>query len=163
MTETAGEIANDILLEIVVLGAEASMSPSETASTLRYMNRYMTMIDASGISLGYTKVTSTSDPITIPDGAIIGMIKNVAKMLAPQYGAVVTIELMEAANEGLKAMRDLAIDLQPTVYPSTLPVGSGNEWQGNEWSHFYPGDDALEDIITEGTRNILLEEGTDGA
>jgi len=162
MTEKAGEVASDILLELVVLGAEADLEASEIQSTIRYMNRYMTMLDAKGLSLGYTKVNTVNDDITIPDGAIMGMIKNVALMLAPQYGAVVTAELMQAANEGLKAIRNLAIDLQPTKYPSTLPIGSGNEWQGIEWSHFYPDEDGLEDIISEGTRNILLEDDTDG-
>ncbi len=163
MTELAGDVAKDILLELVVVGAEADLEPAEIQSTIRYMNRYMTMIDAAGITLGYTKIDSLNDPITIPDGAIMGMIKNIVLMLAPQYGAVVTTELMIAASDGLKAMRKLAVTLEPTPYPSTLPVGSGNEWQGNEWSHFYPGDDDLESIITEGSRNILLEENTDGA
>ena len=163
MTELAGEVAKDILLEIVALGAEAELEADEIQSTIRSMNRYMTMIDASGINLGYTKVSSLSDTITIPDGAIMGMIKNVALMLAPQYSAVITPELMMAANEGLKAMRDLGVELQPTVYPSTLPIGSGNEWQGNEWSHFYPGDDELEQILTETSRTILLEDETDGS
>lgn len=163
MTEKAGEVAKDILLELVAIGAEAELEADEIQSTLRYMNRYMTMIDAKGINLGYTKVSSTSDDITIPDGAILGMIKNVALMLCPQYSAVATVELIQGAKEGLEAMRDLGITLEPTPYPSTLPVGSGNEWQGNGWSHFYPGDDELEAIITETSQNILLEENTDGA
>ncbi len=161
MTETAGTVAKDILLELVVLGAEAELEAAEFQSTLRYMNRYMAMLDAKGISLGYTKVDSLSDPITIADGAIIGLIKNTALMLCTQYGVVATVELIQGAKEGLDAMRDLGVELEPTPYPSTLPIGSGNEWDGNECSHFYPGDDETESIITENDQNILIEVDTD--
>jgi hypothetical protein len=101
MTETAGEVINDILLDLVVLGSDATMDPSETASTIRYMNRYMTMIAAQGINLGYTKVTSISDTLTIPDGASMGLIKNVVLIMAPQFGAVITAASVSAARDGL--------------------------------------------------------------
>ena len=90
MTEKAGDVINDILLDLVVLGSDATMDPSETASTIRYINRFMTMIAAQGINLGFTKITSVDDTVTIADGAIIGLIKNVAKLIAPQFGAIVT-------------------------------------------------------------------------
>ena len=160
MTETAGEVAKDILLELVVLGAEADLEAAEIQSTIRYMNRYMTMLDAQGISLGYTNIDSLSDPITIPDGAIIGMIKNVALMLAPQYGAVVTPELMMAADAGMDAMENLAVEVAASSFPCTLPIGSGNEWSGYNTNKFYPcGSDP---ILTEQSQGIFLEDDTDG-
>lgn len=161
MTETAGEVAKDILLELVVLGAEADLEPAEIQSTIRYMNRYMTMIDAEGVSLGYTKVSNLNDPITIPDGAIMGLIKNVAVMLAPQYGAVVTPELAMAAREGMSAMENLAIEVFPASFPCTLPIGSGNEWNGYNTQRFFPC--SSDQILTENSQSILLEDDTDGS
>jgi len=158
MTETAAEVAKDILLELVVLGAEADLEPAEIQSTIRYMNRYMTMIAADGLELGYTKVTSLSDPITIADGAIMGMIKNVALMLAPQYGAVVTADLMLAAREGMSAMENLGIEVAPSSLPCTLPIGSGNEWGGFNTQKFYPCDS--DTVLTENNQSIFLEEDT---
>ena len=160
MTEKAGEVINDILLEIVVLGADADMDPSETASTIRYINRFMTMIAAQGINLGFTKINSVNDDITIADGAIIGLIKNVAKMVAPQFGAVITAELHEAAREGLDAMRRLGTTIVPSNMPCTLPRGSGNDWNGARNSKFYPCPE--DQILTETNRNILLEDDTNG-
>jgi len=158
MTEKAGGVINDILLEIVVLGADADMDPSETASTIRYINRFMAMIAAQGINLGFTKITSVSDTVTIADGAIVGLIKNVAKLIAPQYGAIVTAELHEAAREGLDAMRRLGTSIIPSQMPCTLPRGSGNDWSGARNSKFFPCPD--DQILTETNRNILLEDDT---
>jgi hypothetical protein len=157
MPEQAGEVINDILLEIVVLGADAEMDPSETASTMRYINRFMAMLAAKGINLGFTTLTSVSDTLTIADGAIIGLIKNVAKLIAPQYGAVVTLELQEAARDGLDAMRRLGTSITPSQMPCTLPRGSGNDHDTND-NKFYncPADQ----ILTETDRNILLEDDT---
>ena len=158
MTETAGEVAQDILLEIVALGADADLDPSETQSTIRYMNRFMTMIAAKGINLGYTVVTSLDDTITIADGAIMGLVKNVAKIVAPQYGAIVTPELHEAARDGLDAMRRLGTTVVASQMPCTLPRGSGNEGDvQNSWK-FY--DCPADQILTETDRNIILEDDT---
>ena len=158
MTETAGEVASDILLELVVLGADADLDPSETLSTLRYMNRFMSMIAAKGINLGYTQVTSLDDTLTIADGAIIGLIKNVAKLVAPQYGAVVTPELHEAAKDGLDAMRRLGTTITASSMPCTLPRGSGNEGDVQNGWKFY--DCPADQILTETDRNIILEDDT---
>jgi hypothetical protein len=161
MTETAGTVAKDILLELVVLGAEATLEADEIESTIRYMNRYMTMIEADGISLGYTKVSSLSDPITVADGAIMGMIKNVALMLAPQYGAIVSQELILGARNGMSAMENLAVEVAASSLPCTLPIGSGNEWSGFNAQRFYPcADDA---VLTEQNQSIFLEDDTNGA
>lgn len=157
MPEQAGEVINDILLELVVLGADADMDPSETASTMRYINRFMAMIAAKGINLGFTTLTSVSDTITIADGAIIGLIKNVAKLVAPQYGAIITPEFNAAALDGLDAMRRLGTAIVPSQMPCTLPKGSGNDWDTND-NKFYtcPADE----ILTETDRTILLEDDT---
>ena len=158
MTETAGVVANDILLELVVLGADASMDPSEIAVTIRYMNRYMSMIAAQGINLGYTEVVGIGDLITIPSGAIFGMIKNVAIFLSPQFGAVVTPELHKAARDGMEAMENIAIEVLPASLPCTLPIGSGNEWNGYNTDRFFPCAD--ESILTENNQGILVEDDT---
>lgn len=157
MAEQAGEVINDILLEIVAMGADADMDPSETATTIRYINRFMAMIAANGINLGFTKITSISDTLTIPDGAIIGLVKNVAKLIAPQFGAVITVEVHEAARDGLKAMRRLGTSITPSNMPCTLPMGSGNDNDIRD-NKFYTCPE--DQILTETDNNILLEDDT---
>jgi len=159
MTEKAGVVINDILLELIVLGSDADMDPSETASTIRYINRFMSKIAIQGINLGFTKIDSVNDDITIADGAMIGLIKNVAKLLAPQFGAVLTLEFIDDARDGLDAMRRAGSAIVASQMPCTLPKGSGNDWGTND-TKFYPCPE--DQILTETNRNILLEDDTNG-
>ena len=160
MAEKAGEVINDILLELIVLGSNADMDPSETAVTIRYINRFMSKIALQGVNLGFTKITSVSDTITIADGAITGLIKNVAKSLAPQFGAVLTLDFLDDARDGLDAMRRAGSAIVASSMPCTLPRGSGNDWGGVSDARFYPCPD--DQILTETNRNILLEDETNG-
>jgi len=161
MAETGASVVKDILQELVVQGAEQALEADETTTVIRYMNRYMFMLDAQGIALGYTEVNNLGDPITVPAGAIMGMIKNIAMMIAPQFDVTASAELVAAANQGLDAMRKLGSSIQPAQFPCTLPIGSGNEGDtfDNEF-HFFPCPD--NDILTEAGRNILLEDQTNG-
>lgn len=156
---TAAQVVKAILQELVVQASEADLEPAEIQDTIFGMNNYMTALDANGTSLGYTVVDSLSDVITIPAGAIQGLISNVAIMMAPQFDAIVTPALMEKARMGLSAMRKLSFTRVATQPPCTLPVGSGNEWGGGyDTDRFYPcADDA---ILTETNRNILLEDNS---
>ena len=139
MAETAAIIAKDILQELVVQGAESDLTADETQTTIRYMNRYMAKLAGDGINLGYTKVSNLGDLITIPDGAIMGLIKNVAIQLAPQYDVPVSNDLAMAARDGLITMRNLGSRINEMAYPDTLPTGSGNEtFQYSQDDHFFP-------------------------
>jgi hypothetical protein len=74
--ETAGTLIVDSLQDLVVQAAEADLEQSEIQAALRYMNRYMFRLAAGGVNLGFTEVSSTSDPITIPLGALDGLRAN---------------------------------------------------------------------------------------
>jgi hypothetical protein len=155
--ETAQEVINDILQEIVVQASEQPIQTVDFQTARRYLNRMMSMVPYVG--LGYTKVTLPSDLITIPDAAVIGVIKNCAVLLLSTYDMPITTELNAAARDGLKEIRRLTVNILPTSMPCTLPIGSGNE-QENTFNnqHFYacPSDD----IATEQGGSILLESDT---
>jgi len=156
---TAAIVTKAILQEILVHGAESELEAVEFQDTVFAMNNYMTAQAANGINLGYTVVSDLGDDITVPAGALQGIISNVAVMIAPQFGAQVDQALIAKAKVGLNAMRKLGITIQPMAYPSTLPVGSGNEGDGNfSNDHFFPGPD--ENLITETGQNIGLESNT---
>ena len=158
----AGQVVKAILGKIIASGAEETLQPNETVDTIFAMNNYMTALDADGINLGYTLVESIDDDITVAPGAIQGIIFNVAVMIAPDYGAVVTPAMIDGAKLGLSAMRKLSRDIQPMILPSTMPIGSGNENNfDNNNQHFFPG--PADGILTETDRNILLETDTDGS
>jgi len=148
-----------ILQEILVQATEADLEASEVEDTIFYMNNFMTELDANGVNLGYTVVTSVADTITIPAGALNGMIKNVAVQVAPQFDeAIVSTDLIRQARNSLKIMNVLGLNLQPAQFPGTLPIGSGNEHNDFNEQHFYPEPDNT--ILTEGNDNILVESDT---
>jgi len=94
-----------ILQEILVQATEADLEPSEVQDTIFFMNNWMAELDADGVNLGYTIITSLSQTITIPNGAINGVIKNVAVQIAPQFdAAVVTNDLIRQARKSLKTL-----------------------------------------------------------
>lgn len=159
MSETAQTIITSALQEILVQASEQPIEGDEFQDGVRYLNRMMAEFDAAGIALGYTKVSDPDDAITVPDGAINGMIFNLAIRLAQSYDAAVSQTLAIAANESLVAMRNIGVTMQQTQYGGTLPIGSGNEGDSYNWTHYYSG--VSDDLLTETNGNILLEDDTE--
>lgn len=164
MAETAGDIIDSALGELLVRASEAPLEADETQDAIKYLNRMMSALAVKGITFGYTAVSSVSDEVTVPDGAIEGIIKNLAIKLQPQFGSPdtpINPLLVAEAREGLEVMWTIVIDgVGPTRFPSTLPVGSGNE--GNDVfgvDHFYTDDE--DPILTEQGAYISIESDTD--
>lgn len=154
--ETAESVVKDILQEILVQASEQAVEAVDFQFTVRYMNRYMAQL-AVTTPLGYTVVSKPDDLITIPDGAINGLIFNVALKIITSFDIAPGQMLFENAKDGLAAMRKISRNRVKTRHPSTLPIGSGNECWGDN-SRFYPGEEAA--ILTEQNGNILLEDNT---
>jgi len=162
--ETAATIIKSALQEILVQASESDLEADEIQDGIRYLNRMMAKYAAQGITLGYTQVTSLADPITVPDGALDGMVKNLALSLQPQFaapGTPVSQLLALQAREGLDTMRQIAIQsIGPTFYPDTLPRGSGNEEQtAFRADHFYTTPE--EQIELEQGGFISIEQNTE--
>ena len=159
---TVAQVLRASLNRILVGASEAPIEPDEAQDFVFALNNYMLGLDAQGIKLGYTEVASTGDDVTVPTGALRGIIANMAIEVAPDYGAPVPPALAAVAVEGMVAMRRLGQRLRLTQYPSTLPIGSGNEGSlqfGDD--HFFP--DLEADILSETTGAIGLETNTNDA
>ncbi len=157
--ETASSIVTSALEEIQLQANEQPIQVVDFNRAVLYLNRMMAALSVDGISLGYTVVTNAASPITVADGAIEGMVFNLALKLAPTYDIPISQDLRINANNGLKSMRKIAVVVKPTQFPCTLPIGSGNE-QENTFNnqHFYPCPD--DELLTEQEGAILLESGT---
>ena len=155
---TAAQVVKSSLQRILVQASDAPIEADEAQDFIFSMNNFMLDLDASGIALGYTEVSSLGDEITIPTGALRGLIANMAIEVAPDYGGEVSQGLIKAATEGMKTMRLLGQSAITSAFPSTLPIGSGNEWNTSRISHFYPDLEAT--ILAETTGSIGLETGT---
>ena len=124
-------------------GSEAPIEADEAQDTIFWMNSYMADQAASGIALGYTEIEGLGDTVTIPAGANLGMIANVAVVMANEFGIVVTLSLAKMAVDGLKTMRKLGTNVGTSILPSTLPRGHGNEGHFGRDDHFFPADASL--------------------
>lgn len=155
---TAAQVLKAALQRILVQASEADLEPDEFADAIFAMNNWMLALDADGVNLGYTEVTNLSDDITIPTGALRGLIPNVAIEISPDYDGQVTPALISAAAEGLRVMEKIGVALGQSVLPSTLPRGSGNDFEHSHHSRFFPNLET--EILAETTGSIALETGT---
>ena len=135
---TVQEVAKASLQRILVQASEAPLEADEYQDFIFAMNNYMSALEAEGVRLGYTTVYNLSDDVTVPQGALRGLIANLAVEVAPDYGGVVSPELIQQAVSGMKAMRQLGQRIKPTRNPSSLPLGSGNQ-DSRLISRFYSG------------------------
>ena len=158
---TVAQVAKAALQRILVQASEAALEPDEYQDFIFAMNNYMAQLDAQGVTLGYTEVSDLGDEVTVPTGALRGIIANMAIEVAPDYGGVVSEGLVKAAREGMQTMRTIGVRMGKTALPATLPIGCGNEDESFGMSgHFYPDQEA--EILAETTGAIGLEINTNG-
>lgn len=156
---TVAQIAKASLQRILVQAAESPLEPAEYQDYIFALNNYMTQLDAQGVQLGYTEVTDLGDTVTVPAGALRGIIANMAIEVSPDYGGVISNGLVVAAREGLHTMRTIGQTMGISRFPSILPIGSGNEGQGFRLvGHFFS--DEEDEILAETTGAIGLETST---
>lgn len=157
---TVRDIIVDALEDLVVQADEAEIEPSEAKTAIRVLNQLMAMYDSDGISLGFTTVNSLDDTITIPEGAVLPVVSNLAMRLAPKYlTGEVPSHLIVAARKGYKILCKIANNRITTAYPGTLPIGSGNEYPAYDFDKFYPEQSGT--ILSEQNGSISLEDGTE--
>ncbi len=157
---TVEQILRASLGDILVQPSESPIEPDVARDFIFRLNAFLTALDADGVALGFTEVDSLFDQVTIPSGALRGLIFNMAIESAPTYGAEVTGSLRALASDGLRQMTRIGTHIGVTAYPSTLPIGSGNEYPGYRSfdRHFYP--EVEQDILRETTGAISVELST---
>lgn len=122
----AREIISRAFTEVV--SSKTKISSVDLDDGLRYLNRMMAKLEDTGVDVSYTQVDSVDDDITVQDGALLGMTKNLALNLWPQYNTNPANNVLKfSASRSLVAMRNIGFDsIGVAQFPSTLPVGSGN-------------------------------------
>ena len=124
---TAIEVAERSLKLILVQAADAPLEPDEYQDFYDAMNDYMADLEARGVVLGYTPVTGPDDTVTVPDGAIRGLVYNLAMEVAPDYGAAPSALVVNSARESYRTLRRLGKQHIATSFPARLPIGSGSQ------------------------------------
>lgn len=124
---TALDLANRSLKLILVEAADSPLEADEYQDYYDALNDFMADLESRGIRLGFTSVSNPSDTVTVPDGAIRGIIANMAVEVAPDYGGKVSPALVSQAESGMTTLRRLGMKRITASYPSTLPRGTGND------------------------------------
>ena len=136
---TVAQVAKASLQRILVQASEAPLEADEYQDYIFALNNFMAGLEARGIDLGYTAVSDLGDTLTVDDGAIQGIIANMAIEVAPDFGGEISQGLIKAAKDGMNSIRRLGRTITATEYPSTLPKGSGTEGEPDMDSPFFTG------------------------
>ena len=149
---TAAQVIKASLQEILVQASEAPLESDEYQDSIFILNTMMQALDADGIKLGWTDIATLADELTVPIGALMGIISVLAVRLAPTWGANVPPELIDKAKAGLETMRKLGVIQTDMQFPSTLSRGSGNSQYGWPYQTYYNGVEF--DGITSADANV---------
>lgn len=106
---------------------ETDIEASELNSALELFNDMMVEWELKGANLGFAPVKDAGDEVRIPRGAYMAVKTNLAAYICMAFDIQFPAGLAEAANASKQSI--MAIYKKPlrTVYPSTLPTGSGND------------------------------------
>jgi len=126
MVTTVLDIVTGALSLLEIRVAESGVTPAEGVDGLAALNDMMNEWNVDGIDVGYESLDDTADEIFVDLGSIGAMKANLAIYIAPEYGRTPSVALKRRARRSKNSLR-ASIAINPSQFPDTLPVGSGNE------------------------------------
>ncbi len=126
MTTTVTQIVTGALMLLEIRVAESQVTPAEAEDGLASLNDMMNEWNVDGINVGYETLQNIEDILHVDLGSIGAIKANLAVYIAPEYGKAVSQALAMRAKVGKRSLR-ASIPINPSQYPDTLPIGSGNE------------------------------------
>lgn len=140
---TATEVITRSLTRLGIRAAETSIEASELQDGLDLLNDMLSNWEEAGYNLGFSPVSNLTDEIRIPRGANAAVIDALAIIMAPEYSRPVSPALAAAAKLSFENMLNANVFIGDVDMPSTLPRGSGNQCDYNDWfdTTFFPEKD----------------------
>ena len=126
------DIINGAFELLRISGITVAASPREVSSALQILDDYCAEIKPF-LDLGYVQPATygDSDPNDY-SGLLPGMAGPLKKImtiqLAPLFGKQMPPALAVIADNGMRSLEQLLVNVSGTQNPATLPIGSGNEW-----------------------------------
>jgi len=143
---TASSFITRALQKIGVRTSESPIEASEMQDGLDQLNDMLISWEMSGIVLGFSPVADADDEVRVPRFAHGAIKSALAVLMGPEYSRNPDAALMKEARDTKKELLNAVVTIGPVAYPSTLPLGSGNECPGftddrkffpeNEREHF---------------------------
>lgn len=130
---------------------------SDKQMGIRVINRIMNTLYSNNVVLGFTKLTTINDIITIPEGLIDSLISIVAMRIWPKYRNIdAPVSLTARARNGVKKMYKRGVSIGVTEFPSLLPRGSVDERYKNFRDDVF-FDNLASQILPDNNGSIGLE------
>ncbi len=107
--------------------AETSLEASEIQDGLDQLNDMLSSWEFSGIRLGFEPVADKDDELRVPRYAHAAIKSNLAVVIGPEYSKPPQPVLLAESDLTKRELLTATINLDGVEYPSTLPLGAGNE------------------------------------
>ena len=123
-----------------LVGIKAAESPIEAAEAqdgLIMLNDMMAELEEDGIKIGYITNTDVNATLYVPDSTHAGIKALLAVRLAVEYGKIVSPALATLADGSMRRLSKFARRSLEVAYPSTLPMGSGNDCDSFDDDRFF--------------------------
>jgi hypothetical protein len=124
---TAGSFITRALQKIGVRTAETPIEASEMQDGLDALNDMLISWEMSGLVMGFQPVADKDDEIRVPRFAHAAIKAELAVLLGPEYEKPADQILLVEASTRKAELETALIKIGDVEYPSTLPLGSGNQ------------------------------------
>lgn len=124
-----------------ILEAETTLEASEIQDGLDQLNDMLASWEFSGIQLGFEPVADKDDELRVPRFAHGAIKANLAVVLGPEYSKPASPVLLAEAKVTMDNLMNAVVKIGNVQYPSTLPLGSGNEREDERFindDRFFP-------------------------
>jgi hypothetical protein len=130
--------------EIGLSGYVFDEDADERQEALHKLDGYMAMLKNQGVDIGYNFPLTPSDSDLddesgLPDYAEMAIWQQLALRLCPAYGKTASQILVSSAHQAKAHLMSAIAVIPSTRYPSTLPIGRGNNL-GVRGQQFYAGE-----------------------
>ena len=136
---TASSFITRALQKLGVRTSETPIEPSEMQDGLDALNDMLISWEMSGIVLGFSPVADAGDEVRVPRFAHAAIKAELAVLMGPEYSKPPSQVLLLEASTRKDELLTAVIRIGDVAFPSTLPIGSGNQCEDYYHDHrFFP-------------------------
>lgn len=124
---TVADVTTAGLRNLGVIDASEGYDGTEATQAREMLNDMLSEWDAAGVKIGHTNYAADSEIVRLSPYMLAAVKYGLSVYMAPQYQITPDEQLLARADASYRNML-IANQSRITVeYPSTLPIGSGNE------------------------------------
>lgn len=153
---TAKTVAQAAAQYIGVKRIGVDLSEDELQEATDMLRDMLVEWSANGIKLPFNIPMKPTDEIDELDWTTSYFKLALANRLCLNYTIEPTMNLVRQYRSAKNAVLSRITDMGPMQKPSTLPIGTGNDWFGTTDRRYYPDLDA--EAIATGSGNTLLDD-----